>query len=412
MRCFLLSVILLSLAVCAISKDSSIDNGIIKEASDEDESVEVESEEDADDEILVSSVPKRKIRSTSVEYDEDEFEGIPARQHPIPKRAGKPVTENSFLIEVAAGMFIAVYLINFFIGVRANNKIAQKWYETIKSDLEDQFHCFERVGGYTANDILFKESHFCFKLYASGRRYCHGILATLDLKRRQDLYSVVLSLVGYAPAHDTMTIEIPMSEDDMGHFVFCICKTKQERFIRKSNTDLDNYSHIVKATQLPDSLTILTDTPELVPEFLNPLVLRTINNNIHLFELLHFSDQGSVSFNSSTRVLRFKFQLSEDIATIKTLTRMSLFFIDQAATTKLPQLAAKRAIDKRRQVADRLYRSLHNQRQEAITKKREETQKKKKEKETAAAERKEEKQRASSAVKRNKVKTKLDLARR
>ena len=51
---------------------------------------------------------------------------------------------------------------------------------------------------------LIKESPFVFRLYATGRRYCTGLLATLELKRRQDLFSMLLALVDLSTTRDSV----------------------------------------------------------------------------------------------------------------------------------------------------------------------------------------------------------------
>ena len=77
------------LGLCVLSKDVPLESGAPTYSVEEDESGD-ETEEDADDDILVSSVPARDPRVVrkpkGVDFDEDEFEGVPMRQSIPPKR--------------------------------------------------------------------------------------------------------------------------------------------------------------------------------------------------------------------------------------------------------------------------------------------------------------------------------------
>jgi hypothetical protein len=58
------------------------------------------------------------------------------------------------------------------------------------------------VGNDSAGDraMMLKEGQATFKFYASGRRFCQGMLTTLHLQARQDLFMTLLSVV--QPATD------------------------------------------------------------------------------------------------------------------------------------------------------------------------------------------------------------------
>ena len=48
--------------------------------------------------------------------------------------------------------------------------------------------------------LMTKEGQATFKFYASGRRFCHSLLATMQLRARQDLVMSAISAV--QPAAD------------------------------------------------------------------------------------------------------------------------------------------------------------------------------------------------------------------
>jgi hypothetical protein len=114
-------------------------------------------------------------------------------------------------------------------GKSTNERIAQKWLDSFRGLFESQFAA---IGAYEGADVtssggILKESQswyydiysythvymyerltlcWCdsFKFYASGRRHCTGLLATIDLRKRQDLFSLALSLVDLSTIRDTV----------------------------------------------------------------------------------------------------------------------------------------------------------------------------------------------------------------
>lgn len=51
------------------------------------------------------------------------------------------------------------------------------------------------AGDGEGSEVLMKETRSNFKFYASGRRYCVGFLATLDLRRRLDLLIMIVIII-------------------------------------------------------------------------------------------------------------------------------------------------------------------------------------------------------------------------
>jgi hypothetical protein len=51
------------------------------------------------------------------------------------------------------------------------------------------------IGEGEDSPLLLREGQAVFKFYASGRRYCRGLLATMELKSREDLLSRIYNMV-------------------------------------------------------------------------------------------------------------------------------------------------------------------------------------------------------------------------
>jgi len=336
------------------------------------------------------------------DFDEDEFVGgdhgsNKASPPPKDKISFGPVDKQNYYPEICALIFIGLYVINFFIGKRSDERLAQAWLQAYRGLFELQFAAVglyenqtegatKTVTGQGVGSGLLKESQSCFKFYASGRRHCHCLLATLELRKRHDLFSLLLAAVDLSTSVDTVTIEIPMNDTDMEPFVFAIVRRKQERKLRKSTKDLENYCGVVKSTRLPSSLCILTDCPELEREFLDDPVVSVLKDKEDLFVSLHFTDQNAsppfyAGGSGNKKMLKFKFNIpsQQNMDDLKPLMKMAIHFIDRVASKRLSAQARTRALQKRKIVADNLFRASHAQRQEALTKRKEELRKKEEE---------------------------------
>jgi len=140
---------------------------------------------------------------------------------------------------MGAIIFIFFYSINFYFGKRTNESIAQRWYAEFRPVFEVQFSALGAYEGTEQNKEggggLLKDSHSCYKFYASGRRFCSGMLCTLELRKRHNLFSLVLALFDLSTVRDTLTIEIPMNDEDMEPFVFAIVRKKEEKKMKKKS---------------------------------------------------------------------------------------------------------------------------------------------------------------------------------
>eukprot|EP00193_Tetraselmis_chui_P013432 CAMPEP_0177787980 /NCGR_PEP_ID=MMETSP0491_2-20121128/21835_1 /TAXON_ID=63592 /ORGANISM="Tetraselmis chuii, Strain PLY429" /LENGTH=457 /DNA_ID=CAMNT_0019309473 /DNA_START=276 /DNA_END=1649 /DNA_ORIENTATION=- len=169
---------------------------------------------------------------------------VPLTGVPLSAVADKPVLRK-FWAEAAALAFLVIYVINFFIGKSKNEEIALAWANTFCTPgaiMERNFSLLG-TGDTEEGEIMMKESHSLFKFYASGRRYCQGMLASLDLKRRQDLLSYLLHAV--FPKDDTLEVEVYMNEACMPPLVMALGHTRQAREAFRGRKDVSQYAKLV-----------------------------------------------------------------------------------------------------------------------------------------------------------------------
>lgn len=246
-----------------------------------------------------SDLPKPS--STSFEYwDEDEFEGLPVEQSPLetpkiaenatpddsssdPKTAPKPVaatTPKSYTVEIVCGSFLIVFAINYFTGKRENENIALAWAAKFasKDSIFDKNFSLLGVGDGDDSPLLLKEGQNVFKFYASGRRYCQGLLATMELKSRHDLISRIYNLV--VPCSDEISFEVYMNDDAMDHLVFAAAKKKAAKWMQKEIRDLQRFANMVSPPSgrkwVAEELAVISESKEVAGDLITEVVLEQV----------------------------------------------------------------------------------------------------------------------------------------
>ena len=148
------------------------------------------------------------MHSSREEWTRDAKPGV-SRKRSIWKK------QESYTKELIALFVLVGYLVNIMFGKRLNESIAAAWTDAFASEGSILEKNFALLGvDDVEEEMMLKETHNIFKFYASGRRYCQGLLATLDLKARQDLVSMAFSTL--TAKQDTLDIDVCGFWTDMG----------------------------------------------------------------------------------------------------------------------------------------------------------------------------------------------------
>ncbi|VFQ89650.1 unnamed protein product [Cuscuta campestris] len=352
----------------------------------------------------------QKPSSASFDYwDEDEFEGIPQHVHfeSLTETVGDSESDpnsnassgsespptidskslSSYTVEIVCVSFLIVFVINYFAGKRENENIALAWatkYATKDSIFEKNFSLLG-VGETDDSPLLLKEGQNVFKFYASGRRYCQGLLATMELKSRHDLISKLYNLV--VPCKDEITFEVYMNDDAMDHVVFAVARKKLAKTMQKEVRDLQRYAGVVAPPAgggrkwVADELVVVSESKEVAGDMITEVVLEQVFGEKAFekfregFISMHFSDQH---IGSHKKMLVFKFALpnANDMADMTRLIALVPYYIDLIGKYKLSSHARSKAEVARLKVAQEFYKELQNARQEALQRKKAEQRKK------------------------------------
>ncbi|XP_031280206.1 uncharacterized protein At5g49945-like isoform X2 [Pistacia vera] len=358
-----------------------------------------------------SSDPQLKpsAPTTSFDYwDEDEFEGLPVHQQPqletpaVTESAASTdqtpdtkmteeaknvavLKKNSYTVEIVCVTFLIMFIINYFTGKRENENLALAWatkFATKNSIFEKNFSLLG-VGEGDDSPLLLKEGQNVFKFYASGRRYCSGLLATMELKGRHDLISRFYNLV--VPCKDEITFEVYMNDDSMDHVVFAMAKKKTAKTMQKEVRDLNKFAGLITAPPAPkkwvvEDLGVVSESREVAGDLITEAVLDQVFGDKAFekygkgFISMHFSDQHP---GTHRKMLLFKFALPDanNIGDMSRLVALVPYYIDLIGRYKLSPQARSKTEAARQKAAQEAYKELQNARQEALQKKKAERRK-------------------------------------
>ncbi|CAL0309584.1 unnamed protein product [Lupinus luteus] len=344
-------------------------------------------------------------------WDEDEFEGLPLQQQQQqhsqsqdsssnPNSVNDPNSANdsshsldpqrlnrsrSFTVEIVCGIFLIMFAFNYFSGKKENESIALSWaaqFAAKDSIFEKNFSLLGIGDGGDDSPLLLKEGQTTFKFYASGRRYCQGLLATLELKSRHDLIARIYNLI--VPTRDEISFEVYMNDDAMDHVVFALAKKKAAKAMQKEERDLQRFGTLLSPPNgkkwVYDDLAVISESKEVAGDLLTEAVIDQVFGDKNYDKVgkslisLHFSDQHS---GMHRKVLLFKFVLpaAKNMADMTRLVALVPYYIDLIGRYKLSSQARSKTESARQKAAQEAQRELRNVQQEAIQRKKAEKKK-------------------------------------
>ncbi|EFN56107.1 hypothetical protein CHLNCDRAFT_51730 [Chlorella variabilis] len=186
--------------------------------------------------------------------------------------------QDSWVLEGCAVAFLLAFLVNLAVGRGRNERLAVAWTtELVAPDgVLDRNFSLLGPGDTEAGEVLLKDSMHVYKFWASGRRFCQGLLATLQLVRRQDLLAYSLQLV--RGQKDVMELELRMSEGCMPPLVLAIAPPPVARTMQQDSADVKRLCKRVDPTrdriaQWPERLTVLAEHSSIFYDLMTPQLL-------------------------------------------------------------------------------------------------------------------------------------------
>jgi len=271
----------------------------------------------------------------------------------------EPKSDN-YLLEIFFISIFAIYAINYFIGRSKNDKIAGSWIKSVDEFLASNFTQY-------GNGQIVKESQSLYKVVGTGRQNIIGMQANLELKKRHDLYNMLLELVWKAT--DVLNIDVALQDDKMEPFVFAIVKKKEEKKFYKAHSDVSQVITQLGSANLNGlnpHFAVLTESDEVTQLILSKPVVQTLNNNQDLVNEIYFTD-NSLLTPKYKKVLHFSYKVPTDgdFSKLLILTKMSLHLVDQVAAIQLSKNTKLKAEKNRVKMNEELEKQKVAERQEA-----------------------------------------------
>ena len=148
--------------------------------------------------------------------------------------------QDSYAIEVLTVLLGVAILFTMYTGRKKNRQLAVRYVAEL---IRPQGVLLRQYAD--AESEVIAEAPDVYKFYASGRRYCQGVLMTFRLASRQDLSALLRS----PSARDVLEIEVNMNENSMPLTVFFIATPSAAKNIIKENRDVGELTKKIEPTR-------------------------------------------------------------------------------------------------------------------------------------------------------------------
>jgi len=275
--------------------------------------------------------------------------------------------DRDWTVEITYGGIIVLYALNLFYGRMRNTTIAQQWLEEVKEIYRSNFY----MVGYK-KELIVRESNSAFSLKTTGRVHCKGSFTEINLQKRHDLLMVVWNFL--YPDVDTITVSVPLNEDEMSPFVLAFVANGQANAFARNREDVQAASKR-NVPSLPDNMTCFTDCYEVATSVLNSDVAAIISEYSDLIEYIYVTD---IDMEYEHRnLLQVKYRIPKDMKRMKKLIKFTFFLVDFLPSVRLSKNGAASVQKIRAELQKKALKEAHQKREEEMAAKKEEEKKEK-----------------------------------
>lgn len=289
-------------------------------------------------------------------------------------------------------LFLFCFMTNYFIGRTTNKSIALSWLKENEVSLRNNF---TYVGVSPAlpgepskvqKEALIEVSPSCYRVYCTGRRHCKGLIITLDLCPRHDIFGFLFNFFrGSKTNIDTVTYDVPMfdqGKSEMESFTFALCGKSSKNTIREE-FDIARYAPRAISTEalkdllpgLHRNLSVFSDCPEVAPLLFSKKDISNLGEFQKQILHMKFTDCAGELINEnvsqmSKHKIRFKHIVgttTTDINAQKSLLQLLFTVIDKVGESlPIPARALARVKKKRKVYAEEVQKMLQKKRSEKM----------------------------------------------
>jgi len=390
-------------------------------------------------------VRRDPILSHDKQIDEIEDNAQPdkAQKKPDLKLVNAPLPKfysiESYYVEIAFLIASVLYFLNYFIGSSKNSNLAQNWYEQTRDKLKPQFalvggsQILDNVPKTNENESisnasskkqkgLIKSSDSVFTIWNSGRIGLDGLLIELNLLKRQDIFSMALTLI--KTTQDNLNLHFLLSQTGYENFVFCLANKTVAAKLARDMVDintfcpkrkpLSQYGHNI------DRLFVMSELNDVASFILDRETISFLGKYERSINYIHITDKYSTlnsddlqpaqRLDKARRMARFSFAFPKRTEDSFEFIFFALSLLDRLRRFKLAKDSKLKSERNRNKVTDIIQKTQFTQRQEAAQAKKEEERRKEKERiyneDDPEKQRRWEKKEAKRELKKNKMRVK------
>ena len=118
------------------------------------------------------------------------------------------------------------------------------------------------------NIIQIKDSYNDYKFFGSGRVYLSWLLVDINLKRRQDLISILSQLFLFNEK-DRIMYEVSLTPTEDVPCIFAVCKKKDVKLNKKNYRELEEFTEISNPYFMDKNYVMLTEDEDTTYKIFN-----------------------------------------------------------------------------------------------------------------------------------------------
>ena len=234
---------------------------------------------------------------------------------------------------------------------------------------------YAHLGGereYNPNNLsLIKDSYYDYKFFASGRVYVSWMIVDINLKRRQDLISLLAELFLFSEK-DRIMYEVSLSPSEDVPCVFAICKKKDVKNTKKNYREISEFAEVVNLSFMDKNYVLLTEDEETTKRIFSNREFISQYNKIEKFlELIFFTDRRTAK-DKHGMVVSFELRNKYTEADLYDMTIFTHMLIDIIGSTSVKATYRKEANARRKEYEAKISRELAEKNKEEIKNAKEE----------------------------------------
>ncbi|CAD8101539.1 unnamed protein product [Paramecium sonneborni] len=239
---------------------------------------------------------------------------------------------NNYPYECIGFLVFLFYIFMYITGNTTNKKLALKFASTTYDFFKSNF---TQVGVTNKENgpLLQSISSNSFGFMAQGRNNLNCLAVTIDLKKRQDLLSMLFFSFIW-PERDTITIDIPLSSIPQP-ICFALVKKRDAKSYKEANLDLKYLCEKLSIDKIDDHLTLVTlgEGKEPLTSIFDSKLCSALGKYDKYIQNIHFTDQKTLLPNPYH--LRATLINIESIDDYTEFISLILIIVDKIANYKL-----------------------------------------------------------------------------